>query len=58
MKNDIRNLRVGIFREGHNLFWLFNGKRFTNREAAFWVHYLDTLDLPLEDGDYIAADFC
>ena len=50
-------LKVGVFRTGKNLFWLFNGRTMSNEESAFWVFYLDSLDLPLKPGDYIAADY-
>jgi len=48
-------LKVGVFRQGRLLFWLIN-RPMSNKESAFWVYFLDTLDLPLETGDYIAAD--
>jgi len=46
---------VGVFRKGKLLFWLIK-RPMSNRESAFWVYFLDTLELPLETGDYIAAE--
>ena len=52
-----KKLFVGVFRKGILLFPLLRKRPMTMAESYFWVNLLESFNLPLEEGDYIAADF-